>query len=206
LGNSFADGAPIAGIKDVSLPQMRKKDSTAVEALISVKVKISGAYFIIALAKGETNTARNLDLMKTRASFDFPLLLNDDRIAKVVFQKSPDGQALLDKAFEAWNAAVSEPPVSAGKATEPPVPIGKPPEPPVAGETSAVPFINNRHGMWVNVRVGGHAVQMLIDTGATVSSIPSALADQLIADAAGHSGDLRRSLAACSVCCREAPH
>ena len=47
------------------------------------------------VSKGETlaDTARNLDLMKTRAWFDFPLLLNDDRIAKVVFQKSPEGEA-----------------------------------------------------------------------------------------------------------------
>lgn len=99
---SFAEGAPITGFKDVGLPQMRKEDSTAAEALTSVKVKISDTYFLIALAKGDTDTARNLDLMQTRAWFDFPLLLNDDRIAKVVFQKSPEGQAMLDKAFEAW--------------------------------------------------------------------------------------------------------
>ena len=99
---SFADGAPITGFKDVGLPQMRKEDSTAAEALTSVKVKISDTYFLIALAKGETDTARNLDLMQTRAWFDFPLLLNDNRIAKVVFQKSAEGQAMLEKAFEAW--------------------------------------------------------------------------------------------------------
>ena len=29
--------------------------------------------------------------MQTRAWFDFPLLLNDDRIAKIVFQKSAGG-------------------------------------------------------------------------------------------------------------------
>ncbi len=40
--------------------------------------------------------------MQTRAWFDFPLLLNDNRIAKVVFQKSPEGEAMLAKAFEAW--------------------------------------------------------------------------------------------------------
>ena len=50
---SFADGAPITGFKDVGLPQMRKEDSTAAEALTSVKVKISDTYFLIALAKGE---------------------------------------------------------------------------------------------------------------------------------------------------------
>ena len=81
---------------------MRKEDSTAAEALTSVKVKISPTYFLIALAKGEADTARNLDLMQTRSWFDFPLLLNDDRIAKVVFQKSPEGQAMLEKAFDAW--------------------------------------------------------------------------------------------------------
>ena len=85
---SFADGAPIAGFKDVGAPQMRKLDSTASEALTSVKVKVSDVYFLIALAKGDADTARNLDLMQTRAWFDFPLLLNDNRIAKLVFQKS----------------------------------------------------------------------------------------------------------------------
>ena len=34
---SFADGAPITGFKDVGLPQMRKEDSTAAEALTSVQ-------------------------------------------------------------------------------------------------------------------------------------------------------------------------
>ena len=98
---SFANGAPITGFKDVGLPQMRNKNSTAVEALTSVKVKISDTHFLIALAKGEADAARNLDLMKTRSWFDFPLLLNDDRIAKVVFQKSPKGQAMLKKALRA---------------------------------------------------------------------------------------------------------
>jgi hypothetical protein len=99
---SFAEGAPITGFKDVGLPQMRMEDSTAAEALTSVKVKISDTYFLIALAKSDSDTARNLDLMQTRSWFDFPLLLNDDRIAKVVFQKSAEGQAMLEKAFEAW--------------------------------------------------------------------------------------------------------
>ena len=98
---SFADGAPITGFKDVGLPQMRKEDLTAAEALTSVKVKINDTYFVIALAKGEADTVRNLDLMNTRSWFDFPLLLNDDRIAKIVFQKSPKGQAMLKKALRA---------------------------------------------------------------------------------------------------------
>ncbi len=99
---TFADGAPITGFKDVGLPQMRKLNSTASETLNSVKVKISDDYFLIALAKGDQDLARNIDLMKTHAWFDFPLLLNDDRIAKLVFQKSADGEAMLEKALDAW--------------------------------------------------------------------------------------------------------
>jgi hypothetical protein len=40
--------------------------------------------------------------MQTRAWFDFLLLLNDNRIAKLVFEKSTQGEAMLAKAFEAW--------------------------------------------------------------------------------------------------------
>jgi hypothetical protein len=98
---SFADGAPITGVEDVE-PKMRNLGSTASEALRSVKAKINDVYFLIALTKGDQDTARNLDLMQTRAWFDFPLLLNDNRIAKLVFEKSTKGEAMLAKAFEAW--------------------------------------------------------------------------------------------------------
>jgi hypothetical protein len=98
---SFADGAPITGVKDVE-PKMRNLGSAASEALGSVKAKINDVYFLIALTKGDQDTARNLDLMQTRAWFDFPLLLNDNRIAKLVFEKSTKGEAMLAKAFEAW--------------------------------------------------------------------------------------------------------
>ena len=70
---------------------MRNLGSTVSEALTGVRVKISDVYFVIALAKGDQDAARNLDLMQTRAWFDFPLLLNDNRIAKLVFQKSTKG-------------------------------------------------------------------------------------------------------------------
>ena len=99
---TFADGAPITGFKDVGLPQMRKLNSTASEQLNSTKVKISDEYFLITLAKSDHDLARNLVLMKTDGWFDFPLRLNDNRIAKLVFQKSADGEVMLAKALETW--------------------------------------------------------------------------------------------------------
>ena len=101
---SFADGAPIAGFKDVGPPQMRKLDSTASDELTSVKIKVSDVFFLIGLAKGRY-AIHNLNLIRTRAWFDFPLLLNDNRIAKLVFQKSSEGEAMLANAFETWNKA-----------------------------------------------------------------------------------------------------
>jgi hypothetical protein len=98
---SFAEGASITGVNDVE-PKMRNLGSTASETLRSFKVKISDVYFLIALAKGDQDAAHNLDLMQTRAWFDFPLLLKDNRIAKLVFEKSTKGEAMLAKAFEAW--------------------------------------------------------------------------------------------------------
>jgi TPR repeat protein len=118
----FADGAPIAGFKDVGAPQMRKLDSTASEALTSVKVKVSDVYFLIALAKGDQDTSRNLGLMQTRAWFDFPLLLNDDRIAKLVFQKSSEGEAMLANASETWNKYASTPAPAAAPQADLPIP------------------------------------------------------------------------------------
>lgn len=98
---SFADGAPITGVKDVE-PKMRDLGSTASEALTAVRVKISDVYFLIALAKRDQDAARNLDLMQTRAWFDFPLLLNDNRIAKLVIQKPTNGGTMWEKALEVW--------------------------------------------------------------------------------------------------------
>ncbi len=98
---SFANGAPVTGIKEVGLPQMRKLDSTVSEALTGVNGRFSDVAFISELA--EQNIARNLDLMKTRTWFDFPMVLNDNRIAKLTFQNSPEGEAKLAKAIQVWS-------------------------------------------------------------------------------------------------------
>jgi hypothetical protein len=46
---SFADGAPITGVKEVE-PKMRNLGPTPSEALTGARVKISDVYFLIALA------------------------------------------------------------------------------------------------------------------------------------------------------------
>jgi hypothetical protein len=75
--------APITGVEDGE-PKMRNLGSTASEPLTGARVKISDVYFLVALAKRDQDAARNPDLMQTRAWFDFPLLLHDNRVAKLV--------------------------------------------------------------------------------------------------------------------------
>jgi predicted aspartyl protease len=154
--------------------------STA-EALTSVKVKISDTYFLIALAKGEADTARNLDLMQTRSWFDFPLPLNDDLIAKVVFQKSPEGQAMLEKAFEAWR--VDAPPSPAALPSSRSLPAKQaPPEQPVLDSgVTVVPMVSEGSTFVVPVRINDQiTLNFVVDSGASDVTVPNDVVSTLV--------------------------
>ncbi len=99
---TFADGADIKGIKDMRVPMMRRDDPPAQDALSGVRVKISDSYFLIGLNRGDAEIAHNIDLIANRGWFDFPMLLGDDRIAKLTFEKGADGERIVNDALAAW--------------------------------------------------------------------------------------------------------
>ncbi|THD42280.1 MAG: hypothetical protein E7774_16100 [Bradyrhizobium sp.] len=99
---TFADGSDIKGIKDLRVPMMRRDDPPAQDALSGVRVKISDSYFLIGLNRGDAELARNLDLVANRGWFDFPMLFNDDRAAKLTFEKGADGERIVNDALAAW--------------------------------------------------------------------------------------------------------
>jgi hypothetical protein len=103
LRTSFADGAEIKGIKDMGLPQLRKGEAPNGEPISGVRVKINDTYFLVGLTRSDADAARNLDLLATHNWFDFPLLLNDDRIAKLTFEKGAAGDRVMFQALSAWN-------------------------------------------------------------------------------------------------------
>jgi hypothetical protein len=103
LRTSFADGAEIKGIKDMGLPQLRKGEAPNGEPISGVRVKINDSYFLVGLTRSDADAARNLDLLATHNWFDFPLLLNDDRIAKLTFEKGAAGDRVMFQALSAWN-------------------------------------------------------------------------------------------------------
>jgi hypothetical protein len=99
---TFADGAEIKGVKDMRVPMMRRDDPPAQDTLSGVRVKISDNYFLVGLNRTDADLAHNVDLLANRAWFDFPLLLSDDRIAKLTFEKGADGQRVIADALAAW--------------------------------------------------------------------------------------------------------
>jgi hypothetical protein len=102
LRATFTDGAEIKGLKDMGLPQLRKDDAPTGDALAGVRVKINDSYYLVGLTRSDTDAAHNLDLLATRNWLDFPLLLNDDRIAKLTFSKGETGDQVMAQALDAW--------------------------------------------------------------------------------------------------------
>jgi hypothetical protein len=98
----FADGADVKGAKDVGLLQLRRDDAAPEESVTGAHVKINDGYFLIGLARGDTDAIRNVDLISTHNWFDFPIVLNDDRVAKLAFEKSADGDKVIAQALSAW--------------------------------------------------------------------------------------------------------
>jgi len=102
LRMTFADGSEIKGVKDMRVPMMRRDNPPGQDPLAGVRVKISEGYFLVGLNRADADAAHNVDLIASRGWFDFPLLLNDDRPAKLTFEKGVDGERIIAQALEAW--------------------------------------------------------------------------------------------------------
>ena len=96
------EGAALPGVAEIGTPQMRNESSPAVEPLAGAQAKITDNIYIVALSADTTLAARNLDTLKTRGWFDFPIRLSDGRISKITVEKGPPGDRLLEQALEQW--------------------------------------------------------------------------------------------------------
>ncbi len=99
---NFDPSSTIKGVKDIALPLMRRDDPPAADALSGVRVKISDNYFLIGLNRGDADVTRNVQEIGERAWFDFPMQLDDDRIAKLTFEKGGDGEKAVAQALASW--------------------------------------------------------------------------------------------------------
>jgi hypothetical protein len=99
---TLADGSPIPGVKQIDVPQLRKEDAPAGDPLTGVPAPITQNYFLIGLTQGDAAVTRNIDLIKSRQWFDIPLLLSDDKVAKLTFEKGDPGDRAINDALAAW--------------------------------------------------------------------------------------------------------
>jgi len=95
-------GGDFPAVAELGAPQMRNENTPAVDPLAGVQAKITENIFIIALTGEPAFAARNIETMKTRGWFDFPLRTADGRIAKITLEKGAPADRLFEEAFEAW--------------------------------------------------------------------------------------------------------
>jgi hypothetical protein len=89
-------------VAELGAPQMRNEAAPAVDPLAGVQAKVIENIFIIALTAEPAFVARNLETMRTRGWFDFPLRIADGRIAKITIEKGQVGDRLVEEALNAW--------------------------------------------------------------------------------------------------------
>jgi hypothetical protein len=99
----FTVGAdsPIGGVQQINVPQMRKEDAQAGEPLSGIPVPITTNSFLIGLSRGASEET-NIDLLRTRAWLDLPMLMASGRVAKMTIEKSTSGQRAFDDALVSW--------------------------------------------------------------------------------------------------------
>ena len=95
-------GGDVPGIKAIKVPELRKEETPAGEALNGAPVPVVENVFFVGLTRGDAETARNIDLLSTRNWIDIPVLLTNDKLAKITFEKGATGDRAMAEAMAAW--------------------------------------------------------------------------------------------------------
>jgi hypothetical protein len=91
------------GIKQIGVPQLRADNVPSGEPLVGVPVPTVENSFLVGLSRG-TAEATNLDLLRQRAWVDIPIMLSNNKIAKLTFEKGTTGSRAIDDAINSWKS------------------------------------------------------------------------------------------------------
>ncbi len=97
-----AEGSPVPSVVQIQTPQLRREDTPSGDPLLGVPAPILSNFFLVGLSRGDAALSRNVDLIRTRGWFDVPMLLSDQRLAKITFEKGSAGERIINEAFDAW--------------------------------------------------------------------------------------------------------
>ncbi len=95
-------GSVLPGVKDITMPQLRKEDVPNGDPLLGLPLPVRENFFIIGLTKGEAET-RNMDILAKRPWIDVQLALTNGKIAKLTFEKGASGERVLKDALDVWS-------------------------------------------------------------------------------------------------------
>lgn len=99
---NIAQDAQSGGVQNVPGVLMKQAEQTRGVPLAGLAVKVTPGFFLIGLSAVETDTARNLQLLKERGWFDIPIVYNNNRRAILAMEKGTPGEKAFGDAFAAW--------------------------------------------------------------------------------------------------------
>jgi SPOR domain len=71
----------------------------------NIAVKVTSGIFLLGLSAVESEKERNVQLLKERAWFDFPVVYNDGSRAIIAIENGDPGERAFSEGFKAWEQA-----------------------------------------------------------------------------------------------------
>ena len=94
------DGGTVSNVAGVLVKDSALARSTP---LIAPRVeRVTNGYFMIALANGDMERRRNLDLLRSGNWFDIPIIYSTGRRAMLSVEKGTPGEQIFRQALDAW--------------------------------------------------------------------------------------------------------
>jgi hypothetical protein len=90
------------GIQNVPGMLAKPAETARGMPLAGMSVKVRSGYFMIGLSAVETESRRNIMLLKERPWLDIPIVYTDGRRAILAIEKGETGERALSEAFAAW--------------------------------------------------------------------------------------------------------
>jgi hypothetical protein len=90
------------GISSIPGIMVKQGEMTRGTPLNGVAVKVTDNFFLVGLMQGESDTQRNIQLLKERSWFDIPIHYADGKRAIIAVEKGPPGERAFSDAFAAW--------------------------------------------------------------------------------------------------------
>ncbi len=100
----FPADFPAGDVVNVPGLVMKPTEEARGDALIGASVKVSPGYFWIALSNINSETERNIGLLRERGWIDIPMLYDNGKRGILTLEKGATGSSAVEQALAAWQA------------------------------------------------------------------------------------------------------